>query len=81
MARTGKIHAARRLTPRLSRVLEFLRSRGAAGATTREIVIEADVCAVNTIVHELKTQGHVITCKMEKVGQFRYRLAEREISS
>ena len=72
----GKIHAATRVTPRLKRVLSFLRLRGNRGATTREIVIEADACAVNTTVYELRTLGYVIDCDMETRGRFRYRLLE-----
>ena len=74
MARTGKIHAARRLTPRLKRVLYELQLAGAAGLTTRGIVLRADVCAVNSIISELRTQGYKIECEMEKAGRFRYRL-------
>lgn len=72
----GTIHAAKRLTPRLDRVLQFLRRRGATGATTREIVVEAQVCAVNSIVAEIKTLGYQIKCKKEAVSRFRYRLIE-----
>ncbi len=81
MARTGKIHAARQLTPRLSRVLQHLQRMCEVGATTREIIRSADVCAVNTIVAELKTLGYQITCTREEKDRFRYRLVGREISS
>jgi len=73
----GRIHAAKRKTDRLRRVINFLRGRGSAGATTREIIIEADVCAVNTCVSELRTQGHTIDCNMEGRGRFRYYLIEK----
>ena len=72
----GKIHAARRLTPRLDRVLRFLRGRGDLGATTREIIVEAQVCAVNSIAAELKTLGYQINCKRETKSRFRYKLIE-----
>ena len=68
------MNAATRLTPRLERVLIVLLECGVIGATTRDIVVEADVCAVNSCVAELRTLGHKITCTMEGRGLFRYRL-------
>lgn len=62
--RTGKIHAAKlEASPRLQRVLAFLKARGSAGATTREIVVECDVCAVNSIIDELRENGVLIACR------------------
>lgn len=77
MRPTGKIHAATlAASPRLQRVLAFLRERGPAGATTREIVVCAQVCAVNSCVDEIRESGVGIDCTMEGRGRFRYRLAE-----
>ncbi len=73
----GKIHAAKNLTPRLSRVLLLLQNRGKSGATTREIIYKADVCAVNTCVAELKDMGYNITCNRETVNKFRYVIHEK----
>lgn len=53
---------------RLRKVLDFLISRGHEGATTREIVKSCDVCAVNAIVHELRHNGYLISCKQGVVG-------------
>ena len=55
------IHSARLETSeRLQRVLEVL-SDGKPH-TTREIIMAADVCAVNTIVSELRDNGCSIDC-------------------
>lgn len=72
----GKMHAAKRLTSRLYRMLMYLKDVGDRGATTRDIIINADVCAVNSIAAELKTQGYRIECKRESKSVFRYKLIE-----
>lgn len=76
----GHIHAADPAkSGRLKRVLDLLRSRGAVGATTREIIRLADVCAVNAIVPELRQNGFTITCETKLEGDVRvarYRLIE-----
>lgn len=60
----GHIHAANPAkSRRLGSVLEFLSRRGADGATTREIIEICKVCAVNSIIAELREAGHVISCK------------------
>ena len=59
----GTIRAAKVATsPRLRKVLELLRARGPAGATTREIIRLCDVCAVNAIAGELRANGYSISC-------------------
>lgn len=77
----GQIHAATRMTPRLTRVLDVLR-RNAAGATTHEIIHAGHVCAVNTCVSELRKLGHQIDCDLEAVTEsgrtYRYRLVGAE---
>lgn len=59
-------HSARLETsPRLKRVLAYLETKGAGGATTMEIVRACDVCAVNSIIDELRHNGLRIDCLPE----------------
>jgi len=60
---------------RLQRVLALL-SDGSP-RTTREIVKGADVCAVNSIITELRANGYDIKCVCRGVGVFEYRLIGR----
>ena len=46
-------------SPRLQRVLDVLRD---GEASTLDLAIRARVCAVNSIVAELRTNGYDITC-------------------
>ena len=57
-------------SPRLQRVLKFL-SDGLPH-TTREIIIGADVCAVSTVIHELRLNGKKIECKAKSKGVYEY---------
>ena len=60
----GHIHAGNPArSRRLGSVLEFLKKRGDEGATTREIIEICKVCAVNSIISEIRTAGHQIDCK------------------
>ena len=62
-------------SPRLRRVLLLLGDR--QWHTTRDIVRDADVCAVNSCIAELRAQGATIDCSVVSVGgarRFRYRL-------
>lgn len=64
---------------RLQRVKAFLESRRERGATTREIIAEANVCAVNSVVSELRSNGVQIDCKNEGLNDqgaaiFRYKI-------
>lgn len=71
------IHAATLAhSPRLQSVLAFLRLRGAAGATTRDLIQATGYCAINSIAAEIRAGGIPVTCVMEARGRFRYRLAE-----
>lgn len=71
---TGKIHAAKiENSPRLQRVYELLLS---GPKTTREIVRQADVCAVNSIAKELRENGINVECKPIRKGVFQYRLVD-----
>ena len=69
-------------SPRLRRVLDFLWDL--KEHTTRDIVVGAHVCAVNSCVAELRANGFSVSCRQETVGGQRcwiYRLASREPSS
>lgn len=57
---------------RLQRVLAVLRD--GRPHTTREIVRRADVCAVNSIVSELRANGFAIDCTMKARGKFIYQM-------
>lgn len=73
------MHAARiEDSPRLQKVLEFLRRKGSA--TTLEIVRGCDVCAVNSIIAEIRANGFLINCNAVKGqrGVYRYQLVETE---
>lgn len=63
-------------SPRLQRVLEYLAD--GRERTTREIMLGADVCAVNSCVAELRDNGREIACRQVKRDGRRvwlYRLA------
>jgi len=67
------IHAAKiESSKRLMRVLALL-SDGRA-YTTREIIQNANVCAVNTCITELRENGYKIDCSCIGRGLFEYRL-------
>ena len=67
------IHYARFTeSDRLQRV-HYLLSDGAWHGT-REIMIEADVCAVNTVIAELRANGFDIACRCVGRGRYEYRL-------
>jgi len=51
--------------PRLRRVFNLLDARGPRGATTREIVAEAQVMAVSAVVAELRQNGVQIECEYQ----------------
>lgn len=58
------MHAARLdRSDRLRRVLDLL-SDGKP-RTTRDIVVGAEVCAVNSCVAELRANGHAIACQRQ----------------
>ena len=64
----GHIHAGKEITPggRYDRLLSFLRAH--PGATTREIMLGADVCAVSAIVSELRQMGYDIGCEFAMIS-------------
>lgn len=67
------IHYARaEHSRRLQRVLGVLSDR--RWHTTREIIRLGQVCAVNTIVSELRRNGFVVECQCVTTGVYQYRL-------
>lgn len=73
----GTMHAARiEDSPRLQKVLEYLRRHG--GATTLQIIQGCGVCAVNSIIAELRANGYTVNCQAVKGlrGVYRYDLVE-----
>lgn len=74
------MHAAKLdRSARLQRVLDVLRT--GVEYSTRDLVMAAQVCAVNSIIAELRANGYVIHCR-QKPGErvWLYRLS-REPSS
>lgn len=64
MRATGRMHSAKlEASPRLQRVLSYLRVKGSGGATTREIIQATGTCAVNSVISELRDAGIPISCK------------------
>lgn len=77
MSRTGAMHAAKvEDSPRLQKVLNFLRRNGPA--TTLRIIEQCRVCAVNSIIAELRANGYTINCTpvKGKRGVYLYELIE-----
>lgn len=71
------MHAAKIAdSPRLQKVLAFLRRHGPA--TTLEIVTGCQVCAVNSIIAEIRANGYTVNCQAVKGrrGVYRYELIE-----
>ena len=68
------MHAAQlEKSPRLRRVLAFLKL---GPGTTLQISRSCEVCAVNSIIAELRANGYVIDCKAVKGkrGVYEYKL-------
>lgn len=76
------MHAAKiEKSSRLRRVVDYLRGRGRYGATTKDIIRDTGVCAVNSIVSEIRANGIFIDCKCQGVTNmggriYRYTLLE-----
>jgi hypothetical protein len=69
---TGKMHSAKlENSDRLQRVHRCLMS---GPKTTLELVQQAGVCAVNSIVDELRDNGIAIECKRTGKNIWQYRL-------
>lgn len=58
---------------RLKRVLKLLSSAYPGALSTRQIIARASVCAVNSIVAELRANGKRILCT-RRGGNWYYRL-------
>lgn len=70
--RTGKMYSAKlESSDRLQRVYECLMQ---GPKTTLQLIQEAGVCAVNSIIDELRDNGISIDCKCIKKGVYQYRL-------
>lgn len=68
------IHYARiEESDRLRRVHKLLADGDWHG--TRQIMIDADVCAVNTVISELRANGFSIDTRCVGRGRFEYRMA------
>jgi hypothetical protein len=80
----NSFHAAKiESSPRLQRVLDFLRERGTAGATTWEINSVCRTTRAPSDLSELAHNGIAHTCELEEVKQdgtrvFRYRLIPKQ---
>lgn len=63
-------------SPRLQKVRDFLRRNGSA--TTLEIIQGCNVCAVNSIIAELRANGFSVSCNAVKGkrGVYLYTLHE-----
>jgi len=75
----SRMHAANiEDSPRLQKVRDFLRRKGAA--TTLEIIQGCQVCAVNSIIAELRANGFTVECNAVKGqrGVYSYSLIEDE---
>ena len=76
------MHAARlSQSPRLQRMLAFLRDRPLSGCTGREFVLACEVLNPATYVSELRKNGFNIECSYERTTEggrsvHRYRLIE-----
>ena len=70
------MHSAKlKTSKRLQRTLRVLR-RGKA--TTRQIIRKAHVCAVSSIIAELRANGVKIDCRCVEKGIFEYSLHRKD---
>jgi len=74
MKATGKIHA-RKISKAgtLARVIARLQR---SPATTLEIIRDCGVCAVNSIIAEIRANGIAVNCSQIGRGKFLYSLAK-----
>lgn len=56
-------HADLATSPRLQRALAVLRARRGRWTSTRTLLREANICAVNSVVAELRENGVRIECE------------------
>jgi len=70
--RMGAIHAARLSeSPRLQRLAEVLAD--GEWRSTRDLFMQADICAVNSAVAELRANGIGVECRCVGRGRYEYR--------
>ena len=60
---------------RLQRVYNLLRQEGSQ--TTMDIIQKAGVCAVSSIISEMRAQGIIIDCEPIKRGVYKYTLGSQ----
>lgn len=73
MSRKGKIHYAKvEESERLQRACRLLSDGRWHG--TREIMLAADVCAVNTVITELRCNGYDIVTRCVGRGRYEYQM-------
>jgi hypothetical protein len=73
----GRIHAGRvETSPRLQRVLAVLAD--GARHTTRDLMFEANVCAVSACVSELRANGIDVRCEAIARGRYVYWIEQEE---
>lgn len=70
--RKGSNYAKVESSPRLQRALQLLSDE--QWHSTRDIVRAADVCAVNSIIHELRCNGHDVVSRCAGKGRYEYML-------
>ena len=56
-------HASLRKSARLRRTLDVLERREGHWLTTRDLIVEAHICAVNSVIAELRANGCEIECE------------------
>jgi hypothetical protein len=66
---TGRIHHGSEIQAggRYDRFLAFLRSH--PGATTRDLMLGAEVCAVSALASELRAMGYRIECEYKRTTE------------
>lgn len=65
-------HATLKSSPRLQRALRALQAANGE-ISTMELIKEAGICAVNSVIAELRANGAEINCRQEvKDGQRRF---------
>lgn len=61
-------------SPRLQRLNAYLLEQNGRWRTTRDIIVGANICAVNTAVDELRCNGVAVDCRCAGRGRYEYRL-------
>ena len=72
-------HAHLATSPRLQRALAVLRARRGRWTTTRTLLRAANICAVNSVIAELRENGIAVECEQRVEGgrrRWAYRLKD-----